>query len=560
MLRQPAPQPVAPTDIPMRTTSNALATSNGYHIPTSSSSTVFPTPTAYPGQIPALSSTSIFPPSTSHSGHIPTSASAAIFQDSNGYPSFPFARHSGGYNGPVHHASPFQFQPAYNVQVPAQMPISAAPSAAQMSFLPQNMYRLNAESLPSWMDPQWPGYDVLPPSNVTVGRNDIAAGGNDITAGRNDLAVYGMRTSPPGMQMSPSGMQTFASSHIPLTFSTPIRASTIPPASTSTPHLPGTSQFRLTDYNPRPQAIAALQWMAPTTPVFTATTHIPRIQGYPQGYGHAIDNSGRNYGIRVFLMSPYRSAPSLRLSPAVPAAQFQNNSPVRHTNDGDESLIPVSSDPLANATLSAIPPNQGSAVGRRSSRLAGPEHEPTGRRPCPADAEQWFSVYYNRLTKTELGIHFDAVLNGWLRMEEASLFRVGDWLPMNLCPAQVTTWLRAKSDKDTKVAANKLGGFIEAMNVWWDSMQPAWRRRSSNGSWQFGGAYGGGGKEWGELYTWGPGGVVGIVAGLYISGRAIPTGTQNEHRDAWEMLVMDVGWMLEGMALYYERWGKKGTW
>ncbi|KAJ7051197.1 hypothetical protein C8F01DRAFT_953691, partial [Mycena amicta] len=141
---------------------------------------------------------------------------------------------------------------------------------------------------------------------------------------------------------------------------------------------------------------------------------------------------------------------------------------------------------------------------------------------CPAEAAQWFSEFYQRLTHTELGHQFDAIINAWIRMEEASLFKSGsDVLPTTGRPSFVAGWLRAKSVKPPKVAAEKVVGLLQALQAWWDTMQPQWRKQGSDGQWYILASYGGGGTDWGKLFTWGPGGVVGIVGGLYVAGCAI---------------------------------------
>jgi hypothetical protein len=65
-----------------------------------------------------------------------------------------------------------------------------------------------------------------------------------------------------------------------------------------------------------------------------------------------------------------------------------------------------------------------------------------------------------------------------------------------------------------------------------------------------GGAYG---VEWGVLFQWGINGVLSIVAALYFWGCAVIDAANSELTRAWEAEVQDVGWLLEGMAVYYEK-------
>jgi hypothetical protein len=89
--------------------------------------------------------------------------------------------------------------------------------------------------------------------------------------------------------------------------------------------------------------------------------------------------------------------------------------------------------------------------------------------------------------------------------------------------------------------------------MWWGSLQPEWREKDADGSWSVARGYGGGGREWGPLYQWGVNGVLSVVASLYFWGCSVPeTG-----RAEWEAAVNDVAWMFEGMATYYELFGKR---
>jgi hypothetical protein len=64
-------------------------------------------------------------------------------------------------------------------------------------------------------------------------------------------------------------------------------------------------------------------------------------------------------------------------------------------------------------------------------------------------------------------------------------------------------------------------------------------------------SYGKAGREWGPLYQWGVNGTLSIVASLYFWGRGVVDGEDALLRE-WEAAVVDVTWMLEGMAAYYE--------
>jgi hypothetical protein len=50
-------------------------------------------------------------------------------------------------------------------------------------------------------------------------------------------------------------------------------------------------------------------------------------------------------------------------------------------------------------------------------------------------------------------------------------------------------------------------------------------------------------------------GILSLVASLYFWGCAVYE--KVELRTQWEQVIGDVVWMLEGMATYYEKFGKK---
>ncbi|KAJ6512430.1 hypothetical protein C8R45DRAFT_920265 [Mycena sanguinolenta] len=65
------------------------------------------------------------------------------------------------------------------------------------------------------------------------------------------------------------------------------------------------------------------------------------------------------------------------------------------------------------------------------------------------------------------------------------------------------------------------------------------------------------GREWGPLYQWGVNDTLSIVASLYFWGVVIGRGGHPEPDvRIWEESVNNVNWMMEGMAAYYELFGK----
>jgi hypothetical protein len=70
------------------------------------------------------------------------------------------------------------------------------------------------------------------------------------------------------------------------------------------------------------------------------------------------------------------------------------------------------------------------------------------------------------------------------------------------------------------------------------------------------GGYGVNGNEWGPLYQWGVNGMLSLVASLFFWGCAVRQ-SDGEIYSLWEKAVLDVGWMLEGLAIYYEKFNRK---
>jgi hypothetical protein len=186
--------------------------------------------------------------------------------------------------------------------------------------------------------------------------------------------------------------------------------------------------------------------------------------------------------------------------------------------------------------------------------LSGPA-PPSAPMECPAKAPDWFREVRAELMRVDLGPHFHALLNAWTRIEAASRFEHADTnLPHKGRPGQVTRWIasqRGKRVADIAVPDPVL--YAKEWKTWWDFLQPKWRVRGSDERWTVGGPYG---SDWEELFQWGVNGVVSLLAALYFWGSAISESPDETHTLSWLSEVEDVGWMLEGLASYYEN----GNW
>ncbi|KAK7008539.1 hypothetical protein R3P38DRAFT_2791506 [Favolaschia claudopus] len=169
--------------------------------------------------------------------------------------------------------------------------------------------------------------------------------------------------------------------------------------------------------------------------------------------------------------------------------------------------------------------------------------------PCPSNAAKWFTDAHAAMTRVNLGCHFSALVAAWTRVEVASRFQHSPSnLSAKLRPKQVSAWI--SNGRRTESVVDNPARFAKEWQAWWDSLQPSWRVRETSGEWSITRGYGANGREWGPLYHWGVNGVLTIVASLFFWGRAVESDA--ELRILWETAVLDVVWMLEGMACYYE--------
>ncbi|KAJ7093763.1 hypothetical protein C8R44DRAFT_645827, partial [Mycena epipterygia] len=148
-------------------------------------------------------------------------------------------------------------------------------------------------------------------------------------------------------------------------------------------------------------------------------------------------------------------------------------------------------------------------------------------------------------------------VSAWIRVEAASKFAQGPTkLPAAGRPGQVGLWIsRARWQRGVAdpVVTNP-GAYANEWQAWWDSLQPEWRVREADGAWS-NAEYRGKGQEWGPLTQWGVNGTLSIVASLYFWGCRARGDADLE--EVWETAVLDVLWMLEGMAVFFEKFRRR---
>ncbi|KAJ7301063.1 hypothetical protein DFH08DRAFT_724667 [Mycena albidolilacea] len=228
-----------------------------------------------------------------------------------------------------------------------------------------------------------------------------------------------------------------------------------------------------------------------------------------------------------------------------------------------EATIPSSA---SQVSVPAVPPSTGLAEVPCSEDTALLAHRDQQLRPgvpgtnttaagssiiCPSEALEWFSSAFSQMTATNLGPHFDALLVAWTRIETASKFENGPYsLSSKGRPAEVTRWIQGKHSRIPEVKS--VTAYSGAWWRWWDSLQPEWRVRGSDGKWAIQESYG----EWEDaLLVWGNNGHLTLVASLYFWGLAALKSTTLP--SSWEAAVIDVTWILKGIALDYENYVKK---
>ncbi|KAJ7160678.1 hypothetical protein C8R43DRAFT_881334 [Mycena crocata] len=173
------------------------------------------------------------------------------------------------------------------------------------------------------------------------------------------------------------------------------------------------------------------------------------------------------------------------------------------------------------------------------------------------EAPAWLRDNVRVLTDMDLGCHYRALVETWIRLEERFGFdenpRSG--LSKAARPTAVTEWigsgrgLRKKGPYDAGVT--NLDAYAKEWQGWWDSLQPKWRTRLEDGTWERPEEYS---KKWDWDELWFPGqnGCASIVASLYFWGSAKQAlggagGWNEKNQSLWEQALHDVVWMIEGL-------------
>ncbi|KAJ7618965.1 hypothetical protein DFH06DRAFT_1011688, partial [Mycena polygramma] len=175
----------------------------------------------------------------------------------------------------------------------------------------------------------------------------------------------------------------------------------------------------------------------------------------------------------------------------------------------------------------------------------------------PAGTPEWLMNAIKDIAGVPLGASYTSVLEAVIRVEGAqgfdadvtALSKVGR-------PDVISFWVKGgRGSKSKKIPfIKKLDAYPKAWQGWWDSLQPAWRRRGANGQWSIGGDYG---EDWDILDRRGVNGVINLPASLYFWGRQVHGARAKEGEEwfkknvkVWDAAVHDVAWMLDGLHAY----------
>ncbi|KAJ7868789.1 hypothetical protein B0H14DRAFT_2572214 [Mycena olivaceomarginata] len=143
---------------------------------------------------------------------------------------------------------------------------------------------------------------------------------------------------------------------------------------------------------------------------------------------------------------------------------------------------------------------------------------------CPASAPTWFVDVRGDITREGLGPHYNVVIAG-VDSDGAGLA------------------IQASGARSSDIHGG-VAGVVGLVTARVETERGGWKDTEREGG------------EWGLLYHWGVNGVLSVIASLYFWGCTVRSGDPVLEA-SWEATVGDVGWMLEGMATYYEKFNER---
>ncbi|KAJ7755925.1 hypothetical protein B0H16DRAFT_1458450 [Mycena metata] len=116
-----------------------------------------------------------------------------------------------------------------------------------------------------------------------------------------------------------------------------------------------------------------------------------------------------------------------------------------------------------------------------------------------------------------------------------------------------------KGDNTAVVDLADLATYAVGWQLWRDLLQPEWRTKDKGRRWHMVHDFGVRSRRQrhvGPVVQVGVNGTLTIVASLYFCGLGVQAADTNA-QGVWEKAVVDVGWILEGLALFYEKFNRK---
>ncbi|KAJ7807609.1 hypothetical protein B0H14DRAFT_2182588, partial [Mycena olivaceomarginata] len=89
----------------------------------------------------------------------------------------------------------------------------------------------------------------------------------------------------------------------------------------------------------------------------------------------------------------------------------------------------------------------------------------------------WFQSAFAEITREEVGVKYDAVVQAWVDLEQMSGFATGSkGLAAAGRPTELSDWIRDGRGRAKKMMKiDDLGRYQEQWWTWWMKMQPRWR-------------------------------------------------------------------------------------
>ena len=153
-----------------------------------------------------------------------------------------------------------------------------------------------------------------------------------------------------------------------------------------------------------------------------------------------------------------------------------------------------------------------------------------------ASGPDWLQNAQTLFKSENLGSEWDLLFSNWLKFEENSQLQGTGKLGCQRQPWVITGWIQRARASTYHPDIEDINGFKADFHVWWQSLQPDWRRvDSTKNSKQPEG-------DWGCIRQSGPNGLLSVVAALFFWGDAVQN---TSARTAWLEALTDVSYVLE---------------